>query len=51
VKIMLTNWDAVIRTHSWPSCAPIGCHVMKPGMICSLISRLAWVSAIRGSVS
>ena len=24
---------------------------MNPGMICSLISRLAWVSAIRGSVS
>ena len=41
---MLLNSPAMMRTHSCPTSAPIGWNARKPGMICSDISMLAWVS-------
>ncbi len=50
-KIMLRKSDAVMRTHSCGSCAPIGCIFLKPGSTRSTPSSVASTSAMRGSVS
>ena len=50
-KIMLRKSDAVIRTHSCGSCAPIGCIGLKPGSTRSTPASVASTSAMRGSVS
>ena len=46
---MDVNSPAKIRTHSCPTSAPMGWNFRNPGMICSDISSVAWVCAIRGS--
>ena len=48
---MLRKSLPVMRTHSWPTSAPIGWNAVKPGMSGSAMSMLAWTSSIRGSVS